>query len=79
MKNPSSAQLPALLPLLHGIDLGAHSVDIVNPKGGEVYAVHVTDPDRQASLPMLKVGDTITAVVSETLAVSIQPAPKSFF
>jgi len=28
---------------------------------------------------MLKVGDTITAVVSEALAVSIQPAPKSLF
>jgi len=28
---------------------------------------------------MLKVGDTITAVVNEELAVSIQPAPKSLF
>jgi hypothetical protein len=65
--------------LVVGIDLGAHSVDVVNPQGGQVYTVHVTDPDRQARLPMLKVGDTITAVVSEELAVSIQPAPKSLF
>jgi hypothetical protein len=52
---------------------------MVNPQGGQVFTFHVTDPDRQARLPMLKVGDTITAVVSETLAVSIQPAPKSLF
>jgi hypothetical protein len=65
--------------LVVGIDLGAHSVDVVNPQGGQVYNVHVTDPDRQARLPMLKVGDKITAVVSEALAVSIQPAPKSLF
>jgi hypothetical protein len=65
--------------LVIGIDLGAHSLDMVNPQGGQVFTFHVTDPDRQARLPMLKVGDTITAVVSETLAVSIQPAPKSLF
>ena len=34
---------------------------------------------RQALLETLKVGDTITAVVSQALAVSITPAPKSWF
>ncbi|WP_448204931.1 hypothetical protein [Azospirillum sp. sgz302134] len=65
--------------LVVGIDLEAHSVDLVNPQGGEVVTVNVTDPARQAKLPLLKVGDTITAVISEALAVSIQPAPKSWF
>jgi hypothetical protein len=39
----------------------------------------VTDPARIAMLSQLKVGDTITAVVSQALAVSIDPAPKSWF
>lgn len=62
-----------------GIDLAANSVDVVNPSGGGVYTLHVTDPARIAMLASLKVGDTITAVVSQVVAVSIDPAPKSWF
>ncbi len=65
--------------LVVGIDLAAHSVDLVPPGGGGVYTFEVTDPARQASLPALKVGDTITAAVSQTLAVSVEPAPRSWF
>ena len=57
------------------IDPGANTVDVVKPGGGEVVSVTVTDPERQKLLPHIKVGDTITAVVSETLAVAIEPAP----
>jgi hypothetical protein len=52
---------------------------MVNPSGGGVYTIHVTDPARQALLGQLKVGDTVTAVVSQALAVSIEPARKSWF
>lgn len=62
-----------------GIDLDAHSVDLVNPTGGGVLTVVVTDPRRIALLETLKVGDTVTAAVTEALAVSITPAPKSWF
>jgi hypothetical protein len=62
-----------------GIDLSSNSVSVVNPSGGQVYTIDVTDPSRIALLPSLKVGDTINAVVSETLAVSITPAPKGWF
>ncbi|MBK4721492.1 hypothetical protein JJL56_21785 [Azospirillum sp. YIM DDC1] len=72
-------QVTRLSGLVVGIDLSANSIDLVNPNGGEVYTVNVTDPARQAKLPSLKVGDTITAVVSEALAVSIEPARKSWF
>ncbi|MBP2296781.1 hypothetical protein [Azospirillum rugosum] len=65
--------------LVVGIDLSAHSVDLVNPEGGQVFTIKVTNPERQAKLPMLKVGDTITAVISEALAVSVQPAKKGLF
>jgi hypothetical protein len=62
-----------------GIDAAAHRVDIVNPAGGGIYTVDVTDPSRAAMLGSLKVGDTITAVISQALAVSIEPAPRSLF
>lgn len=56
-----------------GIDLASNSISLVNPSGGQVYTVDVTDPSRIAMLPSLHVGDTVSAVVSETLAVSITP------
>jgi hypothetical protein len=62
-----------------GIDMASHSVDLVNPSGGGIYTISVTDPARIAMLGSLKVGDTVTAVVSEALAVSVEPAPKSWF
>ena len=62
-----------------GIDLSSNSVSIVNPSGGLVVTVDVTDPDRAAMLPQLKVGDTISAVVSQELAVSITPASKGWW
>jgi hypothetical protein len=62
-----------------GIDLATHSVDLVNPSGGAIYTVDVTDPARIALLGTLKLGDTITAVISQALAVSIEPAPTSWF
>ena len=65
--------------LVVGIDLAAHSVDLVAPGGGGVYTVEVTDPARAAHLSQLHVGDAVTAVVSEALAVTVTPAPKSWF
>jgi hypothetical protein len=62
-----------------GIDMAAHSVDVVNPSGGGVYTVDVTDPARISMLGSLKVGDTVTAVISQALAVSIEPASTRWF
>jgi Cu/Ag efflux protein CusF len=62
-----------------GIDLSSNSISLVNPSGGSVYTIDVTDPARVAALSSLKVGDTISAVVSQVLAVSIEPAPKGWF
>jgi len=41
--------------------------------------VDVTEPERIAKLPSLRVGDTITALVTEVLAISIDPAPRRWF
>ena len=73
------AQVTKVSGLVVGINIGAHSIDLVDPTGGAVFTVNVTDPERQAALPKLKIGDTITAVISEALAVSIQPATKGLF
>lgn len=62
-----------------GVDLSDNSISIVNPSGGQVYTIDVTNPARAAMLPSLNVGDTITAVVSQALAVSITPAPKHWW
>ena len=62
-----------------GINLAAHSLQIVNPSGGGIYTVDVTEPERIEKLSSLKVGDTITAVITEALAISIEPAPKRWF
>jgi hypothetical protein len=61
------------------IDRSSNSIGIINPSGGQVYTIDVTDPARIAALGTLNVGDTVSAVVSEVLAVSIDPAPKSWF
>jgi hypothetical protein len=65
--------------LVVGIDLASNSLEMVDPTGGGVHTVHVTDPARAAMLGTLKVGDTVTAVISETVAVSIEPAPQGWF
>ena len=57
-----------------GIDLAAHSLDVVDPSGGGVRTILVTDPERIQMLDQLKIGDTVTAVISEELAVAIDPA-----
>lgn len=57
-----------------GINVEQRQVSVVDPSGGGVFAVHVTDPERIKLLPKLKVGDAVTAVITESLAVSITPA-----
>ncbi|WP_298216026.1 hypothetical protein [Acidocella sp.] len=57
-----------------GLNPAAHTLEVVDPSGGPVYRIDVTDPERQNILKMLKIGDTVTAVISEQLAVSITPA-----
>lgn len=60
--------------LVVGMHRASNSLDVVDPSGGIVHTIHVTDPSRIAMLGEIKVGDTITAVISEALAVSVEPA-----
>jgi hypothetical protein len=56
-----------------GVDPDAHTLSLVNPKGGRVVTVEVTDPQRQAQLGHVNVGDSLTVVYSEALAVAVEP------
>jgi hypothetical protein len=56
-----------------GIDLTNHTLQLVNPQGGRVVTVEVTDPQRQQQMTRVAVGDRITAVLTDALAISLDP------
>ncbi len=56
------------------VDPVGHTISLVDPAGGLVRSFTVTDPRRQAALKRVKVGDTLTAIVTEALAVALSPA-----
>jgi hypothetical protein len=62
-----------------GKHMASNSLDVVSPGGGGVYTVHVTDPSRIVMLDQVKVGDTITAVVSDAIAVSVEKAQRNWW
>lgn len=57
-----------------GVDTTAHTIKIVSPQGGQVHTIFVRQPDRQKMMGKLKVGDTITAYVTEGLLIAVNPA-----
>jgi hypothetical protein len=56
-----------------GVDLEAHTLSLVNPKGGRVITVAVTDPQRQQQMSRVNVGDSLTVVYTEGVAISVEP------
>jgi hypothetical protein len=54
-----------------GVDMAKHTLKLADPQGGQVRTVVVTDKERQKQLAMVKVGDTITAYVTEALVISV--------
>ncbi len=58
--------------LVTGIDMNAHTLTLVDPKGGGVQTIHVTNPQRQQDMQAVKVGDTITATITQAVAVSVE-------
>lgn len=57
-----------------GLDMANHTMKLVSPQGGEVHKITVDQPDGRKAMAKLKVGDTITAYVTESLLVSTTPA-----
>ncbi|MBK8210176.1 MAG: hypothetical protein IPK78_09520 [Rhodospirillales bacterium] len=60
--------------LVVGINPVAHTISLVDPSGGEVRTLNVKDPQYQQMMSSIKVGDTITAVISEALVAAVEPA-----
>lgn len=56
------------------IDMAKHTIKMVNAKGGEVHTFTVRAADRQKAMSKLKVGDTITVYLTESLLVAVHPA-----
>lgn len=56
-----------------GIEPGDNAIVVIDP-AGVVQTIQVTNPEYQALLPTLNVGDKIDVVVTEGLAVGIEPA-----
>lgn len=59
--------------LVTAVDLTAHTVTLVNPKGGPQRTIQVLDPKRQQDLAAVKKGDKITATITEAVAISVEP------
>jgi hypothetical protein len=57
-----------------GVDPSANTISLAPPDGGRVEVLPVTDPQMQARLPRVKVGDTLTAIFTRGAAVGIEQA-----
>lgn len=56
-----------------GIDQANNTLRVVSPRGGEVYTIAVRTAAGRAALPKLKVGDKITAYITEGLLLAAKP------
>jgi hypothetical protein len=55
------------------VDPVAKTVSVVNRQGGAVRTLHVTDPDIANRLGRVQVGDSITAYITDAVAISVEP------
>jgi Cu/Ag efflux protein CusF len=60
--------------LVVGINPAAKTISLVEPTGGQVHTINVKDPQNQQMMDKIKVGDTITAVISEAVVAAVEPA-----
>ncbi len=60
--------------LVTGVNPAANTISLVDPSGGMVRTLAVKNPEYQNKLPLIKVGDTITAVITEAVIAAVQPA-----
>jgi hypothetical protein len=51
-----------------------HTVSLVDPAGGAIRSVNVVTPEGQQSMKLIKVGDTITAIITEAVLIGVEPA-----
>jgi hypothetical protein len=56
-----------------GVNPAGGTISLVNPAGGEVRTYNVTTPADREQLPRVKIGDSLTAINTQVLVVSITP------
>jgi hypothetical protein len=56
-----------------GVNPAANTISLVNPAGGEVRTYNVTTQAGREQLPRVKIGDSLTAINTQVLVVSITP------
>ncbi|HZE45995.1 MAG TPA: hypothetical protein VE087_03885 [Xanthobacteraceae bacterium] len=56
-----------------GVNPAAGTISLVNPAGGAVRTYNVTTPAGREQLPRVKIGDSLTAINTQVLVVSITP------
>jgi hypothetical protein len=56
-----------------GMDPTTHTLQLVDPTGGLIRSVSVMTPEGQRSMKLIKVGDTISAIISEAVAIAVAP------
>jgi Cu/Ag efflux protein CusF len=56
-----------------GIDPLAHTLQLIDPSGGLIRSVDVVTPEGQQNMKLVKIGDTITAIISEAVAIAVEP------
>jgi hypothetical protein len=61
--------------LVVGVDPTLHTVSLVDPTGGGIRSVNVVTPAGQQSMKLIKIGDTITAIVTDAVLVGVEPTP----
>lgn len=59
--------------LVVGVNQAAHTLSLVDPAGGEVRTIVVKDPQNQQMMSSIKVGDTITAYITEAVVAAVEP------
>jgi Cu/Ag efflux protein CusF len=64
----------SLTGVIVGVDTEAHTVSVVEQRGGPVHVLHVKNPERQAYLPKIHPGQILAITYTEALALQVQPA-----
>jgi hypothetical protein len=57
-----------------GVDVAGHTLQLIDPDGGQIRTVDVATPEGQQAMKMVKVGDTLTGIASEAVAIDVEPA-----
>lgn len=68
------AQTTQITAVIVAIDVPGKTVSVVDRAGGPIRVLKVMNPERQAMLPKVKVGQVLVITYTEALAIEVRPA-----